>query len=184
MNSVNSIRNQEELREFKRQARKMGEQPYMLVLLGLNTGLRIGDLLQIRVRDIRDMGYIVRREQKTGKQTEIRFHPAVVAELRLLTADMDDDDLMFPSRYLTRKRDPISYETAYRWIKQAARAAGIKGPIGCHTLRKTYGYWFYKEYGDVATLMAHFNHSDERVTMRYIGVTQERINAKTEKFRL
>ena len=184
VNEVGTIRNQETLKEFKRQARRLGKKPYMLVLLGLNTGLRIGDLLETRVRDIRDTGYIVRREKKTGKQTEVRFHPAVVAELKALTADMDDDELLFQSPWITHRKKPIDYSTAYKWINQAARAAGIKGPIGCHTLRKTYGYWFYKQYGDVAALMAHFNHSDERVTMRYIGVTQEHLNAKTEKFRL
>lgn len=184
MNSVGAIRNQETLREFKRQARKLGVRPYMLVLLGLNTGLRIGDLLEIRVRDIRDVGYIVRREQKTGKQTEIHFHPAVVAELNALAADRDGDELLFQSPWITHRREAISYKTAYAWINKAARAAGIKGPVGCHTLRKTYGYWFYRQYGDVAALMTHFNHSDERVTMRYIGVTQEHLDAKTSKFRL
>lgn len=184
MNEVGTIRNPETLKEFKRQAMKLGDKPYLLVLLGLNTGLRIGDLLQIRVSDIRDKGYIIRREQKTGKQTEIRFHPAVVNEILRRIADRPDDELLFPSPQITHRGEPIGYRTAYGWVNKAARAAGIKGPVGCHTLRKTYGYHFYQQYKDIATLMLHFNHASESITLRYIGITQERINNKTERFRL
>lgn len=184
MNEVGTIRSMEVLKEFKREAQRLGQKPYMLVLLGLNTGLRIGDLLQLRVSDIRDRGYIVRREQKTGKQTEIRFHQSVVAEIRRMTADRRENELLFPSPWLSKRGEPIDYKTAYGWVNKAARRAGIKGPVGCHTLRKTYGYHFYQQYHDIATLMLHFNHSSESVTMRYIGVTQEHVNAKTEKFRL
>ena len=184
MNEVGTIRNTETLREFKRQAMKLGQKPYLLVLLGLNTGLRISDLLPLKVKDIMDKGYIIRREQKTGKQTEIRFHPAVVAEIRRMIAGRPDNELLFPSPHLSRRGQPIDYKTAYGWVNKAARAAGIKGPVGCHTLRKTYGYHFYQQYHDIATLMLHFNHAAESITLRYIGVTQEHINNKTERFRL
>lgn len=184
MNEVGAIRSVEELNNFKREAQRLGPQPHLLVLLGLNTGLRIGDLLKLRVSDIRDRGYILLWEQKTGKQKEMRFHPSVVADIRRMTADRDGNELLFPSTWLAKRGKPISYKTAYGWVTKAARRAGINGLVGCHTLRKTYGYHFYKQYHDIATLMKIFNHSSEDVTMRYIGVTQESINAKTEKFRL
>ena len=184
MNEVGTIRDTEVLKAFKREARKLGEEKYLLVELGLNTGLRISDLLQLRVRDIRENGFIVKREQKTGKQTVIEFHPAVVREIEKMIAGRGDDEYLFPSPWLSKRKEPVSYKTAYKWINRAARAAGIKGPVGCHTLRKTYGYHFYKTYNDIGILMAHFNHATEKITMRYIGITQERINAKTRKFRL
>lgn len=184
MNIVTTIRSMDKVREVKRQAEKMGEQPYLLVLLGLNTGLRISDLLRVRVGEIRDKGYIIRREQKTGKQTEIRLHPSVVADMRRMLKNRRADELLFPSRHIAHRGEPINRNTACEWIKEACRRAGITEPVGCHTLRKTYGYHFYQQFRDIATLMLHFNHATEAITMRYIGITQEQINDKTQKFKL
>ena len=184
MNIVSPIRSMDTVREVKRQAQLMGRQQYLMVLLGLNTGLRISDILQITVGDIQERGYIVRREIKTGKQTEIRFHPAVVSEIKRLTADRPMDELLFMSRQIGRSRKSVSRGTAYKWIVSACRRAGMTEPVGCHTLRKTYGYHHYMQNRDVVLLMMHFNHSSEAVTLRYIGVTQDQINRTTQKFRL
>lgn len=184
MNTVSPIRDREQLRRVKKEAERMGEQPYLLVLLGLNTGLRVGDLLQVRVSDIVQRGYIIRREQKTGKQTEIRFSPKVLAELRRLLATRRGDELIFRSPQLHHRGEPIDRMTAYRWIHTACRRAGITEPVGCHTLRKTYGYHFYQQNKDVAVLMEIFNHATEAITMRYIGITQEQINQKRQNFYL
>ena len=184
MNAVSPIRDAEKVKRVKREAARMGDQQYLLILLGLNTGLRVSDLLQVRVSDIRDRGYILRREQKTGKQTEVRFHESVVEEMRKKLAGRRGDELLFASPHINRRGQPINRDTAYKWVVTACRRAGIREPVGCHTLRKTYGYHFYQQYKDIATLMLKFNHTDESVTLRYIGVTQDHINAKTTRFRL
>lgn len=185
MNTVSPIRDMEMVKRVKREAQQMGEQPYLMVLLGLNTGLRVSDLLQVRVSDILGRGYILRREKKTGKHTEVRFHAGVVSEMRRLLAGKRGDELLFQSPHRYAKRDqPVDRNTAYSWVVTACRRAGITEPVGCHTLRKTYGYHFYQQYRDIATLMLKFNHSSEKETMRYIGITQEHINSKTERFRL
>ena len=69
-------------------------------------------------------------------------------------------------------------------LKKASRKAGIKENIGCHSMRKTFGYWYYQRTRDIRTLMLIFNHGEERVTLKYIGVTQEQIDNSTRGFRL
>ena len=54
--------------------------------------------------------------------------------------------------------------------------ARVEGAIGMHTLRKTFGYWAYKQGIDIILLMKIFNHSSPSITLRYIGITQEDIN--------
>lgn len=184
MNIVDPIRDPDMVRRVKREAELMGRQQYLLVLVGLNTGLRVSDILQLRVSDFRFRGYVVRREKKTGKHTEIRLHPAVVAEVNRLVSDWEDERLLFKSGRPDNADPWIDRNTALIWIKEICRRAGYKGPVGCHTLRKTYGYHFYQKNKDIATLMLHFNHSSEAVTLRYIGITQDMINAKTRNFRL
>ena len=163
----------------------MGVMPGMFVELGFNTGLRFSDLITLTVGDFRDRGFIVRREQKTGKETEIRIHPSVVVDVIRRTADKRSDELLFQSMHpWAAPNTPISRATAYRWVKEACRRAGVTDPVGTHTLRKTYGYWFYVEYHDIVALMTHFNHISEAVTLRYIGYTQNKLNSQTEKFLL
>ncbi|MFP3813497.1 tyrosine-type recombinase/integrase, partial [Bacillus sp. SIMBA_005] len=56
--------------------------------------------------------------------------------------------------------------------------------IGTHTLRKTFGYHFYKQTKDVAMLQEIFNHSDQRTTLRYIGINQDAMNNAMKKFKI
>ena len=133
--------------------------------------------------DLRDRGFIVRREQKTGKQTQIKINPAVTAEIVRLTSTRDSRELLFPSRDPRRRGKPITRATAYNWVERACRRAGFREPVGCHTLRKTYGHLFYEQFRNIALLMRHFNHSNEAITMRYIGCAQEELDRATMKFK-
>lgn len=185
MNTVSSIRDKEKVRRIKEEAAKMGMPQGLYVMLGFNTGLRASDLITLTVGDFRERGFIVRREKKTGKETEIRLHPAVIAEVIAATSHMQNDELLFQSAHpWANHNTPISRATAYRWVKEACKRAGVTEPVGTHTLRKTYGYWFYMKYRDIVALMTHFNHTSEAVTLRYIGYTQDKLNRQTEEFLL
>lgn len=179
MNLVVPICDRSMVREVERQAELMGPQPHMVVLLGLYTGLRISDILRLRVADIR-MDRIVMREKKTGKRTEIEMNPAARTLILQYTSRMRDEQLIFESRHIMHAREPINYMTAYRWIKEACRRAGFRGEVGCHSLRKTHGYFMYQQTKDVALLQEHFNHSSPDITLRYIGVKQNDINQVTK----
>lgn len=65
----------------------------------------------------------------------------------------------------------------------AAEYVGLDG-IGTHTLRKTFGYHFYKQTKDVAMLQEIINHSDQRATLRYIGINQNTMNNGMKKFEI
>lgn len=54
--------------------------------------------------------------------------------------------------------------------------------IGTHTMRKTFGYWYYKQTKDIATLQMILNHSHPEITLRYIGVTDEEIENSLNNF--
>lgn len=79
---------------------------------------------------------------------------------------------LFPSE---RTTDHISRYQVDRILKSAAEKCGLDN-IGTHTMRKTFGYWFYQRTKDIATLQKMLNHSSQRETMIYIGLEQEEIN--------
>lgn len=178
MKCVETIRKKEEVKRVYNEARKICPEAYLLMKLGFNVGLRISDILPLRARDIR-ADAIVLEEQKTGARQRIEMNPAVKAELVMLTRKMGDDQLLFESPQACHKGEPIDYTTAYKWINKACRAAGITDRVGCHTMRKTYGYHFYYDTGkDVVSLMRRFNHTKQEVTLRYIGVLDDEVNRK------
>ena len=61
----------------------------------------------------------------------------------------------------------------YNIINKACRNVGITDKIGNHTLRKSWGYHFYKKTKDIALIQDLLNHSSQRVTMRYIGINDD-----------
>ncbi len=153
---------------------------YTLIIMGLNTAFRIGDLLQLQWTDVYDAasgrlrGHICIQEQKTGKERIVPINPAekkALTEYRSICANKGAVNYLFPS-----KRDkslPISRYQAFRIIKEAARESGMDEHISCHSLRKTFGYHAWKQGTPPAMLMDLYNHSSYRITKCYLGIEQD-----------
>jgi len=78
--------------------------------------------------------------------------------------------------FLSQKGGAISRQRAYDILNKAARATGIHERIGTHSLRKTFGYFAYKNGVYLAMIQKLLNHSSQTETLRYIGITQEQID--------
>ena len=68
---------------------------------------------------------------------------------------------------------PIKFVQAYCLIKEAAQAAGLDKYVSCHSLRKTFGYFAWKQGVPPAMLMDIYNHSSYKITRRYLCIEQE-----------
>ncbi|KZN99238.1 tyrosine-type recombinase/integrase, partial [Pseudobacillus badius] len=90
-----------------------------------------------------------------------------------------DSEWLFPSR---KGDKAITTTQAYRQFNKAASMVDIEEGIGTHTMRKTFGYWFYKQSKDVAKLQQILNHSHPEITLSYIGITAEEIEEELNNF--
>lgn len=72
-------------------------------------------------------------------------------------------------------KKPISRIQAYRQLNKASEIVDIPDGIRIHTVRKTFGYWYYKQIKDIVTLQQIFNHSHPEITLRHIGIIDEEI---------
>ena len=179
MELVQPIREAKVIEQMKHELLKNGLRDYMLFVVGINTGLRIGDILTLKVNDVKD-AHITIREEKTGKSKRIKIS-GIREELDSYTSTMQDDEYLFQSQKGTNK--PITRVQAYRILNKVADKLGI-GEIGTHTLRKTFGYHFYQKTKDVALLQELFNHSAPSVTLRYIGINQDIMDRAMDDFKL
>lgn len=152
---------------------------YAMICLGVNSILRISDLLNLHWRDVYDFSkksfqyYIVVKEGKTGKWTRIALNQnAILALTRYKESleDVQEEDYLFPGQ---KNNTPLSRSQAYRIIRHASENLHLDKNISCHSLRKTFGYHAWKNGVSPVVLMDIYNHSSFHVTKRYLGLEQE-----------
>lgn len=180
MNIVEPIRDAEKVKEIYEYLKNSSERNALMFYFGIYTGLRISDILKFKVKDCLNKSYNI-REQKTGKQKTYDWNPYLFKELKQYCEGKDPSEYLFKSR--KGSNASIKRQTAYEIIKKACNACGVYN-VGTHTLRKTFGYFLYMQSkNNIAMLMEILNHSSEMITLKYIGISQEKSNSAMKKMR-
>ena len=171
------IRDRNMLRQFADYWLKKGNlRNYVLIVLGVSTALRIGDLLRLKWSDVYDaecgdfFSHITLTEQKTGKHKVIALNKQAVNALNLYLPNSCGNFIFASNRKDGRA---ITRVQAWRIIRIAAEAVDLDGRIGCHSLRKTFGYFAWRNGTLPTVLMDIYNHSSYEVTRRYLGISQD-----------
>lgn len=160
-------------------AKDNGERNVLLFKIGISTGLRASDIVSLRIEDVKGKTSFKVREGKTQKERTVYLN-AIMADIADYLADKPNEGWLFASR---KGDGHITTTQAYRVLTAAADLIG-RNDVGTHTMRKTFGYHYYKRTKDVATLMEIFNHESQKTTLRYIGITEEEKENSLKDFRL
>lgn len=181
MSTTLPIKDRECLDMMKNYYREVKENPrnYLLVVIGINTALRISDILDLKWKDVYSVAqckyksHITLQEKKTGKSNTLVLNQAVIDALDYYTAgkNLSENEYLFQSQ--KGDNTHISRQQAFRIVKESAQYAGLEEHVSCHSLRKTFGYYAWKQGISPALLMKIYNHSSFRVTQRYLGIDQE-----------
>lgn len=182
MNRVQPIRDKGTIKDIFDYLKEKNVRDAVMFATGIYTGLRISDILSLKVRDVRGKDYIYLREKKTGKEKRITLNRYLKNLYTSYIEGKKDYESLFAGRQ--RVNRPISRQRAYRILADAGKQFGIEDGIGTHTMRKTFGYHYYQKTKDVATLMEIFNHAHESITLKYIGITQDTISRVYENMDL
>lgn len=179
MNAVQPIRDKEKIQEILRFLYEWNYKYYLMFLMGIRSGLRISDILKLKVKDVREADgriktHLVTKEKKTSKRKRIKLHSDIKRALAEYISDKDSEAYLIKSNKKDKFKDnkPLSRQRAWEVMKVASDFVGLS-EIGCHTLRKTFGYHYYQQTKDIALLMYLFNHSKSEITLRYIGITDD-----------
>lgn len=187
MKNVEPIRNLKKLEDFKSYLKAKHKKYFVMATLGLNLGMRIGDILRIKVYDVYQKEQLEIIEEKTNKfrRNKLSKYLQDIINNFVEEENLSPDEYLIFSNKKGKNGEPkaISRVQAYTVIREAAEAVGIKN-IGTHSLRKTFGYHHYQKNHDVAILQQIFNHSAPSVTLRYIGINQDIINESLTDFQL
>lgn len=186
MKTVHPIKDEKKIKLMKlilkeNEDKNLGLRNLLLFTLGINTALRISDILPLTIDDVQDEKNRLRpaitvKEIKTGKLKQFPLNDSITDVMKEYLAlrgrsglDSDTSPFLFPS---LKTKKALTRVQAYRILNGAAREVGLE-KIGTHTLRKTFGYHMYKRTGNLALVQKLLNHSSSGDTLRYIGIEQE-----------
>lgn len=180
MEYVQPIRDVKQITAIKKILKASNLRDYCLFTVGINSGLRISDLLSLAVNNVMENNKvkdrITIREQKTGKSKDFPLGDTSKKALGEYISSLGEIEPERPL-FASRKGDKaITRQQAYRILNDAARAVGITDQIGTHTMRKTFGYHAYLQGVDITRIQQLLNHSSPKVTLRYIGITQDQLD--------
>ena len=195
MNFVEPIRDRKKIAQIKNLLR--GEHRYrdlVLFVVGINTALRISDLLQLRAHHFLDDQKRVKRrfwikEQKRGKRHEVVVNDSIRETLEeYLTAYPDNasdpEHFIFFNTKVNNYTEPIKRGQAWKLITSICHDLGLHGNYGTHSLRKTWGYHARMQGVDLALIMHKFNHTSIAYTKRYLGITDDELQAVIQRLNL
>ena len=152
---------------------------HLLFIMGINNGLRAGDLVRMKVKDVRYMKVgdtLTIKESKTGKDTILVINKTVYKALRnFLDLVQPDADFLFASR---KGDSHIQSQAVRKLVKKWTKAINLRGNYGAHTLRKTWGYIQRTVHGvGFEIICKRYNHSSPSTTMRYLGIQDKEVHS-------
>lgn len=182
MKFVQPIREIDEIEEFKKLLDRgpFGKRNRFLFVMGINSALRVSDILNLKVEDVRGKEHLRITESKTGKDKRQLINGPLKKEIEAYCEGREDGEWLFPSR---KGDKPLSRVQAYRILNNVADLMNIE-EVGTHTMRKTFAYHYFKRTQNIHILMELLNHSAPSVTLRYIGLTNDTLDEALEDFSL
>lgn len=178
MNFVQPIRDPQLIRAITNYLKETNPRNHILFLFGIYTGLRISDILRLRVSDVKGKKFLIISESKTQRkknnQRTIELNPTLRNALRSYLKDKENHEFLIKSR--VGKNRAITRERAYEILKDIAETFGLES-LGCHSMRKTLGYHIYDQTKDIVIVQKVLNHENPKHTLRYIGIEQDQINS-------
>lgn len=175
---------------------------YTLYICGITLGLRVSDLVRLKIGDVYDIQQGTVREhariinKKTYKKTTDLITPLAAKAIAILIDEirtaqsgvLDAEWPLFQSQKWCRAggmTKHLSEDQVYTMLKNAAKECGVRGHVSTHTLRKTFGYTANNALihsglpaNQVMEIMQYkYNHSDQATTMRYLGIQQDNVDA-------
>lgn len=153
----------------------MGIRSRAILEVFYSTGIRLGEMVALKVEDINlDEGLLRVNEGKGAKDRVVplgemakSFLKQYLAEVRpLLVRQGDSRGLLWMSNLGTA----LGRVAVGLMVRLAGREAGIEKPVSPHTLRHTFATHMVKNGADVILVSQLLGHSDLRVTQLYVKV--------------
>ena len=185
-NVVEPIKNKKDIEAVEKYLSEKSIRNRLIFVFGINSGLRVSDILGLNIKDVKNKSYVEIKEKKTGKYKRFPLNKKLqrlineYLPFREKQYSIDEEEALF----IGKKHKRLDRSQVYRFLNKACKDLGININVGTHSMRKSFGFHFYKQYNDVALLQKILNHSAPIITLRYIGIEQDEIDTSYKGFEL
>ncbi|MQY58199.1 MAG: tyrosine-type recombinase/integrase [Clostridia bacterium] len=172
---VEPIRDRKKILAIKQNLKARSVRNYLLFSLGMNLGLRVSDLLSLKVKDVLDTDYIYLKEKKTNKPKKVKINKAAKEAVDFYfkkEKPYDPDQFLFRAE---RSGNQLNRIRVWEMMKEWCEEAGVKQKVGSHTFRKSWGFHARKQGEPIELIQKRFGHSSPSTTLLYIGIISEEI---------
>jgi site-specific recombinase XerD len=143
-----------------------------LLMTAYATGVRVSELVRLKVSDIDSERMTVKVEQGKGKKDRYTIlSERLLTELRLYWKEHRSPTWLFPNR----KDGPLSIDYAQRIYNLAKLKAGIHKGHGIHTLRHCFATHLLEAGVDLVTIKTLLGHNSLQSTQRYLQIRQHKL---------
>ena len=146
-------------------------------------GLRVSEVVALKVGDIDSTRMLIRVEQGKGrKDRNAMLSPQLLALLRQWWREGKRRGVMLPEGWLFPGRnclEPLSTRQLNRAVHEAAEVAGIKKRVSPHTLRHSFATHLLEQDVDIRVIQVLLGHSKLDTTALYARVATKTIRAVT-----
>lgn len=185
-NLVEPIKDKSQVKAVEKYLENYSKRNQLIFIFGINTGLRVSDILELDIQDVKNKSYIEIREKKTGKYKRFPLNNKLKTLIKEYLKEREQNYSITEGEplFIGKKHCRLNRSQVYRFLRDACKKVGLNINAGTHTMRKTFGYHHYKQFNDIALLQKILNHSSPSITLRYIGIDQETIDISYNSFEL
>jgi integrase len=176
MQKVQPIKKMCDIEKIKLHLKESNKRNYLLFVIGINTGIKSNQILNLKIRDVVDDEYKIKEYIGIDNKEYFINEPISQAVKEFLEEnEIDLNSYLFESQ----KSDlPINRSHLYRILNKAVSECNIDIHIGNETLRKTFGYHYYYKTRDVKYLKEIFNQASQKTLFEYLGIDNDLVECK------
>ena len=169
--------------------KKNKKRDLLLFLLAINTGLKLNDLLNLNVKDVKEKEYIeikqelnnkdkknnnnnkLNNKNKKQQKNEIPVNKTIQKLIKEITNKRKPKEPLFISNFGGRLDRTLVYKTFKEIINELNLKKDEKSSYSPSSWRKTFGYHYYQKYKDLSFLQYLFSQQTINETIKYIEIT-------------
>ena len=147
----------------------------VLLMTAYSSGLRVRELVNLKITDIDAARMTIRVKQgKGGKDRYAVLSQKLLVELRQYWKRYRPSIWLFPNR---AKDGPLSTNEAWHIYNQAKKRAALRKGRGIHTLRACFATHLLEAGVDLRTIQLLMGHSSLLATQRYLRLQQQTLGS-------